>query len=122
LSGAFNRAGGCLNRQNGKELVTIKKFTKNPLPTGLINRKSLKWLVMVNVKTSENRRDGTRGAIFFKQGATKLRLLKVFYWRFLDDRVCNITVEKCVDRLNRNSWGRSVKAILNKGNIPYKHI
>jgi hypothetical protein len=83
--------------------MTIKKFAKNPLPTGLVNRKSLKWLSMVNIKIGENRRDDTRGAVFFKQGATKLRISKVFYWRFLHDRVCSITAEKCVDGLNRTS-------------------
>ena len=99
----MNGAGRPSNGQNGDKLMTIKKFTKNPLLTPLVNGKSLKWLIMVNVKTGENRRDGIGGAVFFEQGATKLCILKVFYWQCLQDRVCTMVVEKCVDGLNCNS-------------------
>jgi len=66
----------------------------------------------------ENRSDGIGGAVFFEQGAIKLCILKVFYWQYLQDRVCTITVEKCVNELNHNSWGRLVKTIFNRRKAP----
>ena len=49
-----------------KEFMSVKKLPKNPSLL-LIESKGFKWLIVVNVETRENRRDGADSAVALEE-------------------------------------------------------